>query len=374
MTDRNRQVLNELLQKEENKLCADCKCEGQNEWASCNLGAFLCQECASIHRSLGVDISRIKSVRLDNWEDDQVKKMAEVGNDIVNAKYEQHLPTYYKRPTKADVEVLRQQFIRAKYERKEFMYPDKQVQYSRGKKEGVLMKRGKKDKSFRPRRFIISSQDNSMKYYNKDQAKEPKDLISLDDINAAFVPEKLGNPNGLQITYMKNGITRNLFVYCDNSQEIVDWYTCIRAAKLERRKIAFPNRDEAEISKDLTTDFLCEGMLKKKGPKQEPYRERWFTLDRRKFMYFPDVLAANPKGEVFIGHRDAKYSVTNADDAQGNIKAGCQFILETPGRKFELAADSYEDMERWITALQKVIDTPPTPQDLKICNNMVKRK
>ena len=42
-------------------------------WASCNLGAFLCQECASIHRSLGVDISRIKSVKLDNWEDDQVK-------------------------------------------------------------------------------------------------------------------------------------------------------------------------------------------------------------------------------------------------------------------------------------------------------------
>ena len=46
---------------------------GQNEWASCNLGAFLCQECASIHRSLGVDISRIKSVKLDNWEDNQVK-------------------------------------------------------------------------------------------------------------------------------------------------------------------------------------------------------------------------------------------------------------------------------------------------------------
>lgn len=372
MTDRNRQVLNELLQKEENRLCADCKCEGisENAWASCNIGAFLCQECASIHRSLGVDISRIKSVRLDNWEDDQVKKMAEVGNDVVNAKYEEQLPPYYKRPTKEDVEVLRQQFIRAKYDRKEFIYPDKQVHYSRGKKEGVLMKRGKKDKSFKPRRFIISSQDNNMKYYNKDGAKEPKDVISLDEINAAFVPEKLGNPNGLQITYMKNGVTRNLFVYCDNSQEIVDWYTCIRAAKLERRKIAFPNRDETELCKDLTTDFICEGMLKKKGPKQEPYRERWFTLDRRKFMYYPDVLAANPKGEVFIGHRDAKYSVANADDVQGNGKSSCQFILETPGRKFELAADNYEDMERWITALQKVIDTPPTPQDLKMQREM----
>ena len=49
------------------------------------------------------------------------------------------------------------------------MFPDKQVQYNRGKKEGILMKRGKKDKSFKQRRFVISSQDNNIKYYNRDQ-------------------------------------------------------------------------------------------------------------------------------------------------------------------------------------------------------------
>ena len=75
--------------------------------------------------------------------------------------------------------------------------------------------------------------------------------------------------------------------------------------------------------------------------------------------------AANPKGEVFIGHRDARYSVSNPDDMQGNGRNGCQFVLETPNRRFKLSADSSDDMERWITALQKVIDTPPTPQDLK---------
>ena len=42
------------------------------------------------------------------------------------------------------------------------------MQYSKGKKEGVLMKRGKRDRKFHPRRFIISSQDNTLKYY-KDQ-------------------------------------------------------------------------------------------------------------------------------------------------------------------------------------------------------------
>lgn len=47
-----------------------------------------------------------------------------------------------------------------------------------------------------------------------------------------------------------------------------------------------------QLSRDLTTDFLCEGLLKKKGPNQEPFKERWFTLDRRKLMYFTDVLVS----------------------------------------------------------------------------------
>ena len=51
------------------------------------------------------------------------------------------------------------------------MYPDKQVEYSRGKKEGILMKRGKRDNKFKARRFILSSQDNSIKYYTKDQVQ-----------------------------------------------------------------------------------------------------------------------------------------------------------------------------------------------------------
>ena len=67
------------------------------------------------------------------------------------------------------IRVLLQQFIRAKYERKEFIYPEKQEAYSRGKKEGILMKRGKKDNKFKPRKFFISAQDNCMKYYNRDQ-------------------------------------------------------------------------------------------------------------------------------------------------------------------------------------------------------------
>ena len=43
------------------------------QWASFNLGVFLCEICAGLHRSLGSHISKIKSLKLDNWDNDQVR-------------------------------------------------------------------------------------------------------------------------------------------------------------------------------------------------------------------------------------------------------------------------------------------------------------
>lgn len=43
-------------------------------------------------------------------------------------------------------------------------------------------------------------------------------MIKVDTINATFKPEKIGNPNGLQITYLKAYSTRNIFVYHDSSK------------------------------------------------------------------------------------------------------------------------------------------------------------
>lgn len=44
-------------------------------------------------------------------------------------------------------------------------------------------------------------------------------------MNATFQPEKIGNPNGLQITYLKDYSTRNMFVYHDSGKVCV--VTCI---------------------------------------------------------------------------------------------------------------------------------------------------
>ena len=47
-------------------------CSGP-DWASINLGILVCIECSGIHRSLGVHVSKVRSLTLDKWEEQTVK-------------------------------------------------------------------------------------------------------------------------------------------------------------------------------------------------------------------------------------------------------------------------------------------------------------
>lgn len=147
----------------------------------------MCNSCATIHRGMGSHISRIKSVKLDNWDRTQVSCMEENGNEKVRLVYEKHLPEYYRRPKQSDTKlvlveflefsmfsmfcsfstrVVREQFIRAKYERREFS-KTLDTEYSKGDLAGMLMKRGKEDGKFLPRKFILDHQEGTLKYFVK---------------------------------------------------------------------------------------------------------------------------------------------------------------------------------------------------------------
>ncbi|CAH1274121.1 ADAP1 [Branchiostoma lanceolatum] len=361
MVERNKKALLDLLNKDGNSECADCGC-GDPDWASANIGIFICIDCAGIHRMLGAHISKVKSLRLDSWSDDQVEFMTSTGNLAAKAKYEIHVPPFYHRPMAKDPQVLREQWIRAKYERMEFQYLERQT-YLSGYKEGFLWKRGKENSTFQQRRFILAEEDDILKYYQKADAKEPKAAIKISELNANFTPEKIGNPNGLQISWVKDGSTRNIYVYTEDGKDIVDWYTSVRAAKYNRLKVAYPGGNDADLVTRLTRTFVKEGWLYKTGPRHnEPYKRRWFTLDDRRLMYFEDPLDAYPKGEIFLGHKSDGYKALEGVPP-GKQDVGNSFTIRTPGRDYLLGAETEEERVEWMDVLRKVFDRPISPQD-----------
>jgi len=112
-------VLEEMLKRSENKECVECGSKGPR-WASVNLGVFLCIRCSGIHRNMGTHISKVKSVTLDKWTQEQIENFAKIGNANAKNFYEANVPPNYRRPNENDNYAV-EQWIRDKYERRVFI-------------------------------------------------------------------------------------------------------------------------------------------------------------------------------------------------------------------------------------------------------------
>lgn len=62
-----------------NDKCVDCGCPDPS-WASISYGTLLCLNCSGRHRGLGVKLSKVRSIYMDDWSHESIMCMLEGGN------------------------------------------------------------------------------------------------------------------------------------------------------------------------------------------------------------------------------------------------------------------------------------------------------
>ncbi|KAM9348690.1 arf-GAP with Rho-GAP domain, ANK repeat and PH domain-containing protein 1 [Symphorus nematophorus] len=111
------QVALRLWENPDNKVCGDCGAANP-EWASVNLLLVICQACAGQHRALGSNLSKVRSLKMDNkvWTEPLIQLFVSYGNQLANQVWAPVVPAAEQlRPESSDEE--RSKFIQDKYSR-----------------------------------------------------------------------------------------------------------------------------------------------------------------------------------------------------------------------------------------------------------------
>ncbi|XP_018603752.1 ARF GTPase-activating protein GIT1 isoform X2 [Scleropages formosus] len=110
------------------EVCADCSAPDPG-WTSINRGVLICDECCSVHRSLGRHISIVKHLRHSGWPPTLLQMVQMLASNGANSIWEHSLldpaqvQSGRRKPNPQDkVHPTKSEFIRAKYQMLAFVH------------------------------------------------------------------------------------------------------------------------------------------------------------------------------------------------------------------------------------------------------------
>jgi hypothetical protein len=294
------------------------------------------------------------------------------GNSSARQKWEADIPACWVRPwPQLCPYALREQWIEAKYTRREFTKDaadNAPRRYLTGEKQGTLMKKKRQTESdvFRERWFVVK---NGVLSYFRDRRGAPKDVIPLMHVNIVLnIPEFsiLKNNSMLIIFYDESRKkTRNIFVKADTSYDIIDWYLVIRQSRIQMLRAKYGDMDD-EVAREMASqEYIHYGWLHKTSPSGTRLSKRFFVLDGKCLRYYSTPKAAFPLGELVLGSPGEGYWVDEIvpDGIESNSST---FMLHVPDRQrggYPLVAPDSTSKKQWMSVLTDVIDsTRATPQ------------
>ena len=114
-----------------NHRCVDCGVLDP-QWAAVRYGGLLCLQCSGVHRSLGVQVSTVRSVSMDGeWSLEEVLSMLEGGNAQLEGFFERHAlseSSVHEATVSASSELTPANVMRLRYKTKAALFYRKQMQ------------------------------------------------------------------------------------------------------------------------------------------------------------------------------------------------------------------------------------------------------